>query len=159
MFRTLITLMLLFFWQSCSADALSGEVIRIVDGNTLVIMAEHRPQTILLAGIAAPERVQPFGNQARSNLARIAFQKRASAVCARQVRNQPRLCKVWVDGHDIGLRQIQAGMAWHLAHPKDRRLPDHDTYAQAENMAKMRRFGLWSASRPVPPWDWRKLNP
>jgi len=159
MHRTITTLLLLICWQSSNADTLSGEVIRIVDGNTLVIMATQLPQTIVLAGIAAPERVQPFGNQAKSSLARIAFQKQATAICANPKRNSPLLCKVLVDGQDIGLRQISEGMAWHLATPEDRNMPDRMAYAQAETMAKMRRLGLWSASRPVPPWDWRKLNP
>ena len=49
---------------------MSGDVVRIVDGDTIVIEAEGARHKVRLAGIDAPERNQPWGEASTRELRR-----------------------------------------------------------------------------------------
>jgi endonuclease YncB( thermonuclease family) len=54
-----------------AADTMSGRVVRVVDGDTLVLLvAGHEQERIRLAGIDCPERKQAFGTRAKQALTR-----------------------------------------------------------------------------------------
>jgi len=113
--------------QAAWADTLIGKVIKIADGDTLTILtADKQQHRIRLAGIDAPEKKQPFGNRSKQNLAKLAHGKQAEADCPKRDRYGRQVCKVYVNGHDIGLRQIYDGLAWwyrayaHEQSPDDR---------------------------------------
>lgn len=137
------------------AETRVGQVVSIVDGDTLVLQVERRRHQVRLVGIDAPERVQSFGAHARANLGRLAFQRQATADCPPRAAVGPSPCKVLVAGQDIGLRQLADGMAWRDAGTQTPE--DAAAYQQAEMLAKLRRLGLWSEAHPTPPWNWRKL--
>jgi endonuclease YncB( thermonuclease family) len=61
-----------------------------------------------------------------------------------------------VDGRDIGLAQIEAGMAWHYKQFKGEQSPaDGQSYAAAELEARAARLGLWADENAQPPWGFR----
>ena len=65
MFALLCTLM----YHHVQADTLSGRVVRVVDGDTLVVLdATQAQQKIRLQGIDAPERGQAFGTKSKKHL-------------------------------------------------------------------------------------------
>ncbi len=144
--------------MSCSiqAETLVGRVVSITDGDTFVLQADRQRRPVRLAGIDAPERVQPFGSRAQANLGQWLFQKQVTAECPSSGDGALPLCKVLVAGQDVGLRQLAEGMAWRDAgtlFPEDAA-----AYQQAELMAKLQRRGVWSETNPTPPWNWRKLT-
>jgi endonuclease YncB( thermonuclease family) len=149
----------LFFLHTANADTLVGRVVGITDGDTLTLLDEQMQQhKIRFAGIDAPEKVQPFGSKSQTNLGQMAFNKKVTADCPKRDRYGRELCKVFVDGQDIGLQQIADGMAWwFVKYAKEQSPQDRAAYEQAETMAKLRRLGLWEDTNPTPPWDWRKL--
>ena len=64
--------------------------------------------------------------------------------------------QVFADSHDVGLVQIERGMAWHYkAYEREQRRGDAQAYAQVEVEAKTARRGLWADPKPMPPWEWR----
>ncbi|MDZ7654029.1 MAG: thermonuclease family protein [Burkholderiaceae bacterium] len=66
------------------------------------------------------------------------------------------VCKVYVDGLDVGLEQILRGMAWHFKRYEAEQPPqDRRAYGDAEVEARSARRGLWRDAQPVPPWEWR----
>src|SRR5208337_1384487 len=66
------------------------------------------------------------------------------------------VCKVILDGHDVCLEQVKAGMAWHCKQFQDEQTPaDRKSYADAEDAARGAHLGLWSDAHPIPPWDFR----
>ena len=100
--------------QFAAAATLSGRVIGVADGDTLTVLdganVQHR---IRLCGIDAPEKKQPFGTRSKQNLASLAFAKYPTVVEWTKPDRYGRIVgKVIVDGQDVGLRQIQAGLAW-----------------------------------------------
>ena len=76
------------------------------------------------------------------------------------------LGKVWVQPADCSScgktldanhAQLLAGMAWWYRYYAKQQSPeDHGRHESAEDEAKARGWGLWSAPDPVNPYDWRK---
>ncbi len=65
---------------------------------------------------------------------------------------------VFVDGKDINLVQLKAGMAWfYRYYQKELSAEDRRRYAQAEDEARYERLGLWRENNPIPPWEHRRL--
>ena len=155
--RLLFLLLLAVSSLTAWADVLEGRVVGIADGDTLTLLDANRQQhRIRLAGIDAPEKGQPFGQRSKQHLADLAFGKDAMADCYKTDRYGRDVCNVYVNGKDVGLAQLDAGLAWwyrkyaHEQHPKDR-----VDYESAEDRAAADRIGLWEDKSPVPPWEWR----
>jgi len=141
--------------QPAVSEILKGYVVGITDGDTLTMLVGTQQHKIRIAAIDSPERVQAFGDKAKSHIAALVFNKDAVAECHKKSYDR-KVCKVLVEGQDIGLLQIYAGMAWwSRKYAKEQTTEDQNVYEQAEMMAKFKRLGLWGDSNPIPPWDWR----
>ncbi|MEX0959106.1 MAG: thermonuclease family protein [Burkholderiales bacterium] len=117
---------------------------------------QHR---IRLAGIDAPERRQPFGNVSKQNLSNLAFGQTARADCYKRDRYERQICTVRVNGKDVGLAQLDAGLAWVYRRYVGELPPiQQQEYRSAEDRAAADRAGLWRNLDPVPPWEWRRAN-
>ncbi|WP_368389471.1 thermonuclease family protein [Variovorax dokdonensis] len=67
---------------------------------------------VRLSGIDAPEKKQPFGQRAKEAMSRPVFGK-TQALDRHKVDPYRRsVCKVSVNGRDVGLEMIRHGMAW-----------------------------------------------
>lgn len=135
-----------------------GTVVGVADGDTLTLLAADRAtHRIRLDGIDAPERSQPFGQRARQSLAALAHGRPALADCGKQDRYGRAVCRVTVDGVDVGLEQVRRGLAWHYTRYANEQPPQvRSGYAQAERQARDERIGLWTIPQPVAPWDYRR---
>ena len=135
-----------------------GTVVGISDGDTLTLLDANKTQyKIRLDGIDAPERTQPYGQRARQSLAALAQGRVASADCPKVDRYGRAVCRVIIDGVDVGLEQIRRGYAWHyVKYAHEQRAADRERYARAESDARAAHIGLWSFSDPIPPWDYRR---
>lgn len=140
-----------------SAETIIGRVINIADGDTLILVDTQQQQhKISLAGIDAPELNQAFGQQALSSLSAIALNQPATAHCKPLERFPHLICTLSIGGRDIGLTQIQSGMAWwYRQNAAALSVQTQSDYRQAEFDAKIHRRGLWNNQNPTPPWDWR----
>lgn len=145
------------FSLAVQAETLSGRVVAIADGDTLTILdATNQQHKIRLSGIDAPERAQEFGQKAKTSLSALAFNQTATAECRKKDRYQREICVVYVGRTDVGLEQVREGMAWwYQQYSKDQTPQERADYQQAEFMAKIHRYGLWSSKNPTPPWEWR----
>jgi endonuclease YncB( thermonuclease family) len=140
------------------AETISGIVVSIADGDTLMLLdAGRRQHKIGLTGIDAPESLQAFGQKSRAHLGSMVFNRTVTAECGKTDKYQRRLCKILVDGGDVNLEQIKAGMAWwYRDHALEQPVRDREDYEVAEFKAKSYRLGLWSDKNPLPPWKWRR---
>ena len=139
------------------AETLIGRIVSISDGDTLTLLDENNSRhRIRLAGIDAPEKNQDFGQKSKTSLSALAFGQSAKADCRKKDRYQRQICTVEVEGKDVGLEQIRAGMAWwYQQYAKEQMPQERADYSQAEIMAKNRRYGLWNSKNPTSPWEWR----
>lgn len=140
------------------ADTMSGRVVGVTDGDTLVLLDAKRVQhKIRLSGIDAPEKAQPFGDRSKASLSALAFDQDVTADCPKKDRYGRDVCVVVVRGKDIGLAQVADGMAWwYQKYAKQQTSEARVDYEAAEFSAKAKRLGLWADKNPVPPWDWRR---
>lgn len=143
---------------SAIAAEWQGTVVGVADGDTLTLLDSSKTQhRIRLDGIDAPERTQPYGQRARQSLAALAHGRAARADCPKIDRYGRAVCRVIVDGVDLGLEQIRRGYAWHyVKYAPEQSRSDRERYARAESDARLAHAGLWSFSDPVPPWDYRR---
>ena len=59
---------------------------------------------------------------------------------------------VIVDGLDVNLVQVKAGMAWfYRYYQKELSAENRKLYAQAEDEARVNKKGLWQHKHPMPP--------
>lgn len=140
---------------SCSADpALRGRIVKVSDGDTIVLLKDNREQRIRLSGIDCPERSQAFGAVARTFTGDLVFSKDVKVLS--EGKDQYDRVLGWVyleDGRCLNHELLRAGLAWHYkAYNSD---PD---LADMEDEARAQRRGLWIDPEPVPPWEFRRLR-
>jgi endonuclease YncB( thermonuclease family) len=135
----------------------SGRVVSVEDGDTIIILdAANQTYKIRLQGIDAPEGRQAFGNRSRQNLSDEVFGKEVTIEWSKQDRYGRLVGKVLLDGRDVCLEQVRAGMAWHYKYYQEEQSPeDRKLYANAEVEARATRRGLWTDANPITPWDFR----
>jgi len=141
-----------------TGQVLTGRVVRVADGDTVTILDSNSTQyRIRLQGIDAPESHQAFGMQSKQSLSQLIFDKDVTVEYQKTDRYGRIVGKIILDGADIDLEQIKAGMAWHYKDYEDEQTPaDRDLYARAEDEARNARRGLWVDTNPIEPSEFRR---
>lgn len=143
----------------CLADLMTGEVVSVADGDTITVLSEGVQHKIRLSGIDAPEKNQPFGNQSKQSLVDIVFRKNVTVDYNKRDKYNRIVGKVLLEGNDINLEQVKRGLAWHYKqYEKEQELADRSIYANEEYIARRDIRGLWAESKPIPPWEFRKMK-
>ena len=158
LYMRLATVLFLVWANTATAAALNGVVVGVTDGDTITVLDGSKTRhKIRLAGIDAPESRQAFGQRSRQFLASLVSQKQVTVEWAKGDRYGRIIGKVLVDGDDVNVRLVQAGLAWHYKLYATEQSPsDAMLYADAEMQAREKRIGLWLDRNPVPPWNWRR---
>src|SRR5205823_6715122 len=143
---------------SSTGQVLTGHVVRVADGDTVTILDSTNTQhRIRLQGIDAPESHQAFGTQSKQSLSQLIFDKDVTVEYQKTDRYGRLVGKIILDGADINLEQVKAGMAWHYKDYEDEQtLTDRDLYARAEDEARNARRGLWVDANPIEPSEYRR---
>jgi micrococcal nuclease len=131
---------------------LEGPVVGIHDGDTLTVRVEGKRVRVRLDGVDAPELGQPYGKSARRSLSELCRGKNASVVDRGKDEEGRIVGSVRCGEVDANAEQVRRGMAWVYL----RYLPLGSPLYELETNARLRRLGLWRASEPVPPWEWRQ---
>ena len=142
------------------ARTFSGKVVSIDDGDTIIVLdATNHSHKIRLHGIDAPEGGQAFGDRSRQSLSDMIFGRDVSVEWSKRDRYGRLVGKVLLDGRDVCLGQIKAGMAWHYKYyQSEQSREDRELYANAETEARATTQGIWSESNAIPPWDFRRTH-
>lgn len=144
-----------------SQGLIEGKVIRVLDGDTLNIQTrENAVHTIRIQGIDAPDEKQDNAKKSRKNLEELILDKDVKVVAHKSDQRGYVIGSVYLLGRDIGLFQIESGMAWHFKqYSYEQTAANRKTYALAETKAKADRLGLWEKGDAVPPWELRGEKP
>jgi endonuclease YncB( thermonuclease family) len=133
------------------AAAYQALVVRIIDGDTLVVLADRQQVKVRLAEIDAPERRQAFGERSRQALAALCARQQAEVTPVATDRYGRTVARVSCAGEDAGAHQVRAGMAWvYRAYA-----PKGTALIRLESGARAAGVGLWSDAAPTPPWEFR----
>jgi len=133
------------------AEMVTGEVMRVIDGDTVTLRAPQGELRVRLAQIDAPELGQPYGLKARDALAGMILGRRVIADCSDVDRYGRAICALQADGQDVSAAMVCDGYTWVFG----RYAANRSLYSLQE-AARRRGLGLWADPGPVAPWDWRK---
>ena len=134
-----------------------GQVVRIVDGDTILLATDGARHRVRLAGIDAPERNQPWGDASTRELRRQIAGQEVVVEWSKKDRWKRLIGVIRLDGEDMNLHLVERGFAWHYKRYQDEQDPkDRQAYSAAEKAAQGARRGLWFDPESVPPWEWRK---
>lgn len=141
-----------------SRVAFAARATGVADGDTVTVIDEtavkHR---IRIAGIDAPESAQPFGSESRAQLAALLAGRKLQVEPIKRDPFGRLVANLSVDGSDVGLAMVEAGMAWHFVrYASDQTPAERAAYAQAERGARSARIGLWQDAMPLAPWAYRE---
>jgi endonuclease YncB( thermonuclease family) len=134
--------------------------VRVTDGETIVVLDADKVQhKIRLKGIDAPERGQAYGTKSKEHLSDLVAGKSVVVDYSKYDRYQRILGKVLVNGEDVNLEQVEAGMAWHYKkYQSEQSSTDRVKYSDAEREARRQKLGLWRDPNPIPPWEYRQAK-
>ncbi len=144
-----------------------GWVVTVLEGDTIrVLDGSNRMTRVRLKSIDAPERDQPYGDEARKYLASL-LSGREIKVKAKKADDYGNILgQVWVSppecldckhSVDANLALLKAGLAWWSSKfARQQSRSEREEYAAAEEKARLEGVGLWADPDPVPPWEWRR---
>lgn len=141
---------LVYFWPSAG---LQGKVVRVIDGDTLVLLTSDKEQVrVRLYGIDTPERGQPFGSAAKQHLTDICAGKTITVDVVNIDRYGRTIGVIYYRGSNINHQMVKDGYAWWYE-----QYAKNDTKLKSlQEEARKSRRGLWSDPHATPPWQWRK---
>ncbi|MDT4897682.1 MAG: hypothetical protein QOH25_2759 [Acidobacteriota bacterium] len=136
---------------------IEGKVINVHDGDTVTVLdKDNKKFHIRLQGIDAPELKQAYGAPSQENLSRMVLGKQVTIVWNKVDKYRRTVGTIMLDGRDINIEQVKAGLAWHFKKYADEQDPkDRVTYSKAEEEARAGKLGLWQDPNPTPPGDYR----
>ena len=136
-----------------AASAAGEQVLRVKDGDSLVVDSGGYQVDVRLAGIDAPESRQPSGDEARSVLSSLVAGKEIELRLVGGDAYRRVVAHILVDGIDVNAEMVRRGLAWV---PRDYDPPPH--LLRREDEARASGVGLWAEAEPTPPWVWRKTR-
>lgn len=157
----LVAVLLVTVWAEPTDTALREiEIVRVTDGDTLTATAlagdsTPIPVTVRLYGVDAPETDQPGGIQATEFVVEW-LEDRTVLLQEHDTDWYGRIIgEVFSDNPEdfrsLNEEIVYQGWAWWYREYA----PHDDALAALESEARSAQRGLWAASTPTPPWDWR----
>ena len=139
-----------------ATEGFTAKVIGIIDGDTVDVLLENKTTLRLrFNAIDAPERGQPFGNNAKQFVSDQIFGQQIRIVDFGRDRYDRMIADLYRDGETMSVNAalVHSGLAWHYT-----KYSSDETLTAAQREAEANQLGLWSDPRYVAPWDWRKLS-
>lgn len=148
----LLLLLIPFFAFS---QTLTGKVIAIKDGDTVVVLDSLNNQTTLrLAEVDCPEKSQPFGKNAKQFTSNEIYLKEVKYIVTDTDRYGRSIAKIYYDNNKyLSAEIIKNGMGWHY-----KKYSKSVELSNLEIQAKKTKTGLWIDNEPIEPFEWRKLK-
>jgi endonuclease YncB( thermonuclease family) len=137
-------------------EAWEGEVIKVVDGNTVVVSREGRTVNLSLDGIDVPEKNQAFGKEAKEFLANMVLNKKVDIKEKGASKGSHTFADVYVlkgYKHCVNEELLRNGLAWYdSANSKSSKL------SRIEKLARQEKRGLWTDTNAISPWEYRNAQ-
>ena len=133
----------------------TGQVVGVIDGDTLEVLHNQIPERIRLSGIDCPEKGQAFGQRVKQAASDLSFGKDVTIQTHGHDKYKRTIGEVILpDGMHLNQELVKQGWCWWY-----RRYAPGDTVLKGlEAEAREARKGLWVEPTPTPPWEWRQLR-
>lgn len=135
---------------------LVGRVTRVLDGDTIEVALSSGPMRVRVGFVDAPEKNQPWGNEARDALTRKLGDSEVELDVVSQQDQYDRLVAVvGLDDENVNAWLVRQGHSWvYREYAKD------PNYCAWEAEARAARRGLWAlpAEQRHAPWEFRSAQ-
>jgi micrococcal nuclease len=133
----------------------SGRVVRVLDGDTIEVLHNHRAERIRLNGIDCPEKGQAYGTRAKQAASELVFGKQVMLQTFGKDKYGRTIADVLLpDGTNVNHTLVKDGWCWWY-----RKYAPGDTVLEGlEKEAREAKKGLWVDPAPIPPWVYRKAR-
>jgi endonuclease YncB( thermonuclease family) len=145
--------------SALGAEELTGVATRVFDGDSFVLRTIEGPEIeVRLGEIDAPEKGQPYADNARAALRGMVLDRKLRIVVLDVDRYERKVARAYrtADGVDINAELVRRGHVWvYRRHVRDTSLYD------LERDARDRKLGIWALPEAdrEPPWRWRRSHP
>jgi endonuclease YncB( thermonuclease family) len=143
----------LLFISTLIFSQTKGKIIKIKDGDTVVVLLEGKTQeTLRLADVDCPENSQAFGKNAKQFTSSQVFGKTVMFYRISKDRYKRTIAKIFYENEKyLSAEIIKAGFGWwYFKASKNIELQ------KFQNQAKENKLGLWADDNAMSPWDFRK---
>ena len=135
----------------------AGQTCRVTsvsDGDTITALCDGVSTRIRLSSVDAPEKDQPYGDEATRVTAQLVLERDATIDVVDIDRYGRTVARVSLpDGRDLASELVKAGAAWHyVRYSKDPAL------GGLEAVARQAKVGLWAEPAPVEPSAFRQAK-
>jgi len=135
------------------AGIITGPVISVLDGDTIEVLHNQRPERIRLHGIDCPEKGQAYGTKAKQATSALVFGKEVTLQTYGMDKYGRTIADVLQsDGANVNHELVKDGWCWWYR----KYAPGDATLERLEIEAREAKRGLWADPTSIPPWEWRK---
>ena len=129
-----------------------GTAVYISDGDTFYLFTERYGRVkVRVADIDCPERSQDFGLEAKEFVINEIEGKTVTLEVKGMDPYGRTIAFVKYDDKDLSEQLLINGLAWHY-----KKYSELESFSELEKQACEAKKGLWAASNPIAPWDYRK---
>jgi micrococcal nuclease len=133
----------------------TGPVVSVLDGDTIEVLHNDRPERIRLSGIDCPEKGQSYGHQAKQATSALVFGKEVILQTHGRDKSGRTLADVLLpDGTHVNHTLVEDGRCWWYR----KYAPDDTVLEGLEKEAREGKKGLWVDPAPIPTWVYRKAR-
>jgi micrococcal nuclease len=149
-----ISVLFSVLFLSLSLYSQSGKIIRIKDGDTVVLLNSDNNQiTLRLAEVDCPESSQAFGKKSKEFTSNEVGNKMVSYKIINTDRYGRYIAKIFYNNKYLSEEIIRNGYGWHYKqYSKSKKLSD------LEINARNKKIGLWNDKKPIEPYIYRKMS-
>lgn len=132
-----------------------GPLVRVKDGDSLVVKVQGVAMDVRLAGIDAPELSQPYGRNARQVLTLLASGRQLVIKPLDTDRYGRTVAHVWNGETQLNLEMVRRGGAWFYSE-----FARGAELHKVEQEARNAKLGLWALPPKdrIEPWLWREQH-
>ena len=151
-----VIVLVVFVSPSMAKEPFRGKVKKIIDGDSLLIVSGKNTIEVRLYGVDCPEYDQPFSKEAKAQVHAKVYGKEV-LVLPQYFDTYKRLVAIVNYGSNtLNSELISTGLAW--VYPKYCRKRICRSWKEEQNVAQKHQKGLWSSSRAIPPWKWKRME-
>ncbi len=152
-----VTFFLFFLLVPATSFSWQGQVVYVLDADSILIRKNNKLVEVRLYGVDAPEYKQKFSAEAKAFVMDKVAGKKVKVISKGKDRYNRVIGLLEYDGNSLNYELVKNGWAW-----------VYDRYCRsaelcrrmdkAEETARDNRIGLWQGDNPLAPWRWRRLN-
>jgi endonuclease YncB( thermonuclease family) len=130
-----------------------GPLVRVKDGDSLIVKVQGVAMDFRLAEIDAPEYDQPYGAQAKRDLVALAKGPQLVIVPFETDGYGRTVAHIWNGKSCLNAEMVKRGAAWFYS-----KYARTETLYYVEQEARNAKRGLWALPPQdhIEPWEWRK---